>query len=37
MSDNDMGWVTITLFILIIIGEFVAMFLRGPDDEPFDD
>lgn len=37
MSDNDMGWVTLSVFIVIIVGEFVSMFFRGRDDEPFDD
>lgn len=37
MSDHDMGWVTLSVFIVIIVVEFAAMFFRGRDDEPFDD
>lgn len=36
MTDQDMGWVTIAIFVVIIVGEFVGMFLRDPEDEPED-
>jgi hypothetical protein len=32
-----MGWVTLTIFVVIIVAEFASLLFRGPDDEPFDD
>jgi hypothetical protein len=37
MTEQDMGWITLTIFVVIIVAEFVAVFFRDPDDEPFDD